>query len=200
MIVEERGKGKIELCAFCRKPSSSSSEEEVNRLKKLIECKNCHGYYQLAAYYAHGNMGFPQDVAKANELSLKAGELGRAVAYYNLGIAYETGRGVEVDKKKAKHFYELAAMNGNVNARNHLGWMEAHAGNIGRACKHYIIAARAGEKASLVNVKLGYMRGIVTKDEYANTLRACQSQQDEMKSDDRDKAMAARRSGLYKPV
>ena len=33
-----------------------------------------------------------------------------------------------------------------------------------------------------------FMTGYVTKDEYANTLRAYQSQQDEMKSDDRDKA------------
>ena len=33
------------------------------------------------------------------------------------------GRGVEVDKKKAKHFYELAAMNGDLLARQNLGCM-----------------------------------------------------------------------------
>ena len=32
------------------------------------------------------------------------------------------------------------------------------------------------------------MNGIVTKEEYANTLRAYQKIQDEMKSDQRDKA------------
>ena len=56
--------------------------------------------------------------------------------------------------------------------------------------KHFIIAANAGYKKSLDKVKGGYMKGCVTKDEYANTLRAYQSREDEMKSDERDKARA----------
>ena len=36
------------------------------------------------------------------------------------------------------------------------------------------------------------MDGIITKDEYANTLRAHQKIQDEMKSDMRDKALLTR--------
>ena len=55
----------------------------------------------------------PQDFSKANELLKRAGELGCAEGYYNLAIAYYNGLSLEVDKKKAKHFYELAAMNGN---------------------------------------------------------------------------------------
>ena len=105
-----------------------------------------------------------------------------------MGLAYDNGEGVEVDKKKAKHYYELAAMNGNVNARHNLGCEEFDAGNEHRAYKHFILSARAGCKMSLDAVKKGYKCGIVTKDEYANTLRACQQRHDEMKSDDRDKA------------
>ena len=76
-------------------------------------------------------MGMPQDYEKANEeLYLRAGELGCSDAYYNLGLAHENGRGVEVDKKKAKHFYELAAMNGSVDARYNLGCFEERAGNM----------------------------------------------------------------------
>ena len=56
--------------------------------------------------------------------------------------------------------------------------------------KHYILAAKAGHKKSLDKVKDGYKSGIVTKDEYANALRAYQQQQDEMKSEERDKAEA----------
>ena len=37
-------------------------------------------------------------------------------------------------------------------------------------------------------MKAGFLSGIVTKDEYVNTLRACQQRYDEMKSEDRDKA------------
>ena len=122
---------------------------------------------------------------------LRAGELGCAEAYFNLSNSYyHNGRGVEVDKKKAKYFYELAAMNGNVQARHNLGCIEGNAGNHHRAYKHFILAARAGFKLSLDELKEGFMDGHVTKEEYANTLRAYQQLHDEMKSDDRDKAQA----------
>ena len=64
--------------------------------------------------------------------------------------------------------------------------MEGRAGNHHRAYKHFMLAARAGYKPSLDELKDGYMDGIVTKDEYANTLRAYQQRYDEMKSDDRN--------------
>ena len=80
-------------------------------------------------------------------------------------------------------------MNGNVRARNNLGYVEETAGSFYRAKKHLILAAKAGHKKSLDAVKDGlFMCGMITKDEYANTLRAHQQRQDEMKSDDRDKA------------
>ena len=146
----------------------------------------------LAGLYANGSIGVQQDWAKANELFLKAGELGSALAYYNLGYAYDEGNRVEINKKKAKNYYELAVVNGSVLARHYLGCLEGQAGNHQRAMKHYIISAKAGFKKSLENVKEGYMHGDVTKDEYANTLREYQKSQDEMNSDARDKALTAR--------
>ena len=133
-------------------------------------------------------MGLPQDWAKANELLLNAGELGCVEAYYNLGNNYHYGRGIEVDKKKAKHHWEFAAMNGYVYARYNLGVIERKAGNTNRAMRHYILAAKAGHEGSLNDVKKGFMAGYVTKDDYANTLRAYQTSVDEMKSGARDKA------------
>ena len=129
------------------------------------------------------------------------GELGCAPAYYNLGQSYYHGYGVDVDIKKARYFYELAAMNGGVGARYVLGVMEWQAGNQQRAYKHVIIAAKSGHKDSLEKVKEGFKSGLVTKDEYAQALRAYHEQQLEMKSEARDKAaanrerMAARRRG-----
>ena len=186
MDEEARGRGIIGLCAFCREPDSSE-EEEVERIKKCMESGNAYAFYVLAGYYDRGEMGVQQDLTKANELLLRAGELGCAEAYNDLGNSYDTGRGVDVDKKKAKH-YELAAMNGDVLARHNLGCEEERAGNVHRVYKHYILAARAGLKDSLDQVKTGFMRGYVTKDEYANTLRAYQQRHGEMKSDDRDRA------------
>ena len=192
MDEEARGRGKIGLCPFCRTPEPTS-QEEVKRIKKLMEADNAYAFYVLASYYDRGVKGMPQDYEKANELYLRAGELGCSNACYNLGISYSFhGNGVEVDKKKAKHYYELAAMNGDMNARHNLGCMEGQAGNEHRAHKHFIIAAKAGYKKSLDYVKEGFVNGIVTKEEYANALRAYQSRQDLMKSDMRDKAMAAR--------
>jgi len=190
-----------DLCAFCRTPPPSSDEEIIKRTKKLMEKGNGEGFYLLAGYYARGMMGLPQDWNKTNELLLKAGELGCTEAYCNLGNSYRNGDGVQVDKKKSQHYYELAAMGGNVSARHNLGLLEGAAGNYHRAMKHWIIAARAGEKDSLEAVKkAGFMTGLVTKDEFANTLRAYQKWQNEMKSDERDKASKIkeemRRSGF----
>ena len=190
--MRETGSKNMKLCPFCKAPPPRSKEEEVARVKKLMEKGNPSAYNNLAGDYAQGINGMPQDWAKANELFLKAGELGYANGYYNLGNAYRLGNGVEIDKKKAKHYFELAAMNGHVIARNNLGAVEYEAGNQQRAYKHCLIAARAGDKFSLDSVKRGYMAGHITKEEYANTLRAYQQSQDETKSEARDKALAAR--------
>ena len=92
-----------------------------------------------------------------------------------------------IDKKKAKHYYELGAMNGDIRSRLEVGGLEGQAGNIQRAYKHCLLAARAGHANALKLVKEGYKVGFVTKEEYSNTLREYQKSQDEMKSEARDK-------------
>ena len=181
MKMSERGKY---LCPYCRAPqiTSGDNEEENKRLEKLTESNHPHALFQLAGWYAGGEYGD----RKANELWLKAGELGSHEAYFNLGNAYREGRGAEMDMKKAKHYYELAAMMGSVHARQNLAIMELNVDNHCRAFKHYIIAARAGHEYSLAGVKEGFMKGDVAKEEYADTLRAYQKAQDDMKSDMRD--------------
>jgi len=176
-----------DLCALCRTPGATSEEEEIERVKKLMDRGNARAFHQLAGAYTLGIYGMPQDRQRANELNLKAGELGCTVAYYCLGNSYLEGDGVEVDTKKAKYYYELAAMGGNVIARHNVGYLEMKAGNLHRAMKHFLLAARAGYKDALDAVKDGFMHKIVTKDDYANTLRAYQKALDDMKSDMRDK-------------
>ena len=105
-------------------------------------------------------------------------------------FAVQKGRGVEIDMKKAKHYYELAALNGSLYARYNLGNLEGRAGNHRRSMKHFLIAGRAGFTESLSMIKQGFMKGYVTKEEYTTTLRAYQKRKDDMKSDMRDKALA----------
>ena len=190
VAMSETGGKNMDLCAFCRTPKKKSNDEELQRVNQLIEKGNAYAYFILGGYYDQGNCGLPQDRAMANELFLKAGELGCAGAYYNLGGSYYEGMGVEIDKKKAMHFYELAAMNGDILARNNLGCLVGAAGNDHRAMKHFLLAARAGHNNAIDLVKDGYMNGHVTKDQYADSLREYQKSQDEMKSDARDKALA----------
>ena len=192
MVKDAVMKGKkgdeLAICAFCRAPHARSNKEDIKRYKKLMENGNACAFYYLAGAYADGIKGLSLDRQKANELYLKAGELGCAEAYFNLGNAYDNGRGVEVDEGKATHYWELAAMGGDVCARYNLGYTEAQAGNIQRAMKHFLISARAGDGDSLDRVKSGFRSGIITKDEYEETLRSYHKHQVEMKNDMRDEA------------
>jgi len=192
MTESEEGQG--ELCPFCRMPSPRSDEEDIKRIEKLMDKGNAVAFNMVALEYEGGGMGLPKDHQKDNKLYLKAGELGCAHGYYNLGNSYYHGRGVVMDEKKAKYFYELSAMNGSLHARYNLGMLEYNSDNMDRAYKHLILAARAGHKKALEGVKEGYTEGDVTKDEYANTLRAHHERQKETKSDMRDKAAA---SGMF---
>ena len=177
-----------DLCPFCRTPPPSS-DEDIKRIKKQMDKGNAEAFHLLAGMYDQGIRGLSRDRQKAHELLLKAGDLGCARGYYNLGLAYNHGEGVEVDKKKAMYYFELAAIGGDIHSRHNLGADDWNKANKHRAMKHFIIAARAGEKRSLDAVKGGFMKGIVTKDDYANTLRAHHEIQKEMKSDERDKAV-----------
>ena len=172
--MDETGGKNKDLCPFCRTPSANSAEEEVGRTKKLADADNARAVNMLAGYYAQGILDLPHDWTRANELYQKAGELGHAEAYFNLGNSYRVGRGVRIDMKKATEYFELAAINGCVSARHNLGYAELLAGNEHRAMKHYIIAASAGNKPSLNVVKKGFMNGVVTKEEYEQALRGYQ--------------------------
>ena len=182
------------ICAFCRTPTPSSEEEEIKRGKKLMDKECGWVFHFMAGRYDQGYGDLTQDHQQANELYLKAGELGCAGGYYHLGHSYRIGRGVvERDMGQVKHYWELAAMGGHVLARHLLGEMEGMAGNHQRAMAHFMISARGGCKESLDSVQTGFMDGVVTKDVYASTLRAYHERQKAMKSDARDQAALSRR-------
>ena len=105
--------------------------------------------------------------------------------------AYGYGQAVKVDMKKATHYFEQAAMKGDVVARYNLGINEENVGNTNRAVKHYLIAVRDGHSKSLTNIKRLYMSGQATKEEYTKALRLYQTYLDEIKSYKRDQAAAS---------
>ena len=124
-----------EKCPFCRTPVPTSIER-IERYKKRAELGDAEAIFSLGCNYRDGDDSFPQDDDKAFELFVRAGELGHAKAYNNIGHAYYNGRGVDIDKKKAKHYFKLAAIGGNVYARHNLGNSEAL---VGMLWKNYLL-------------------------------------------------------------
>ena len=177
-------------CPFCRAPHPTG-DEFLEREKKRKKLDDPIAIYNQGNYYRGGTNGYPQDDAKALEFYHRAAELGYIEAYNGIGHAYDNGRGVEFDQKKARYYWELAAMKGNVKARSSLGIKEELAGNFDRAIKHYMIAVRGGDGRSLENVKEIYMSEQASKDDYLKALQKYQEYLGEIKSVQRDKAAAA---------
>ena len=184
-------------CPYCRTPVPTSIEEYKERLRKRVQLGDAEAIYTLGNYYYDGEYGFPQDYDKAFELLVQAGGLGHVKAYNNAGYAYEKGRGVEINEKKANHYYKLAAIRGNVTSRYNLGVHEEDEGNMNRSLKHYMIAAEGGEPDSLKQIRKLYTNGHATKDDYAKALRAYQAYLVEIKSTQRDAAAAASANCRY---
>jgi len=177
-------------CPFCRSPHPESDEEIVERTIKRVELDDPIAIHNRGNYYFLRQYGFPQDYTKALELWHRAADLGLSAAYGRIGYAYDHGQGVEVDKEKAEHYYELAAMAGDVLARFVLGIMEGRACNYDRALKHWMIAVKGGNVQSLDAIKHLYSDGGATKEDYMKALQSYQTYLSEITSSQRDKAAA----------
>ncbi len=176
-------------CPYCRTPHASIAENK-KRVEKRAHAGDSIAIYNLGYYYSEGIYGYPQDYTKALELYYRAAELGYAEAYCNIGYAYDHGEGVEKDEKKANHYYELAAIKGNADARYNLATTEKKAGNMNRALKHYMIAVASGDSVALKQIKRLYSKGHATKEDYSKALRSYQEFLSEIKSSQRDEAAA----------
>jgi len=175
-------------CPFCRAPYMSSDKEEMERLQERVEAGDATAISILGYYYAKGRCGYPQNWSKALELFHRAAKLGCAEAYCNIGYAYNNGEGVEVDKKKAMYYWELAAMGGDEVARYNLGIREKIAGNFDRALKHFMIAVRGGYSKSLNMIQKLCKNGYASKEDTTEALQLYQTYLNEIKSDQRDEA------------
>jgi len=178
-------------CPFCRAMAPETDEEIIERIKKRVEAGDAEAIYNLGNYYSAGMYGLRKNHAKALELWHQAGELGYTTAFTSVGCAYNSGEGVEVDKKQAKYYCELSAIGGNVNARYNLGLEEEESGRMERALKHHVIAAGSGDSDSLNYIKDFYSNGHATKEDYTKALQSYQAYLGEIKSAQRDEAAAA---------
>ena len=187
--------GNVTICPFCRTPMSTTDEETLEMNNKRIKAEDASAFFQLGSYYQAGLFGLPQDSDKARDFYLRAGKLGSAKAYCNIGIECFSDSGAGRDEKKALYYWELAAIGGCEKARYNIGIMEARAGNITRALKHFMIAAECGETESLDKIRKFYSNGHATKHDYTKALKYRQAYVSEVKSNQRE--AAALNEGYY---
>ena len=71
--------------------------------------------------YELGAGGLQQDLVEAAQLYERAAEMGDLVAQYNLGVFYEHGEGVPVNRRLAETYLERSANQGHNSAQLNLG-------------------------------------------------------------------------------
>ena len=101
---------------------------------------------------------------------------------------HAAGKGVEKDEEKQVYHLEKAAIGGHPSARHNLAAIEEKNGNIERAVKHLVIAAKIGHENAMKKLWELYSYGSITKENLEATLRAHKAAIDEMKSPEREAA------------
>ena len=130
--------------------------------KKRVDSNDTGAIDLLGTYYYSGLLGLQQDQKKAIELVwITAAELGVSPGYALF---------LRKNWKKAKFHLEAGAMAGHEGARYNLGTMEeAQSGNMGRAVKHWIIAASAGSYLAMNAMRSCFENGIDIDREYLDS-------------------------------
>ncbi|KAK1737703.1 zf-MYND and TPR domain-containing protein [Skeletonema marinoi] len=172
-------------CPFCRHPvPTTNAESDANRMKR-VEVNDPVAMRQMGIRrYSEGDYG------SAFEYLTKAAQMGDVEAHDYLSLMYWKGTGVEKDEEKGNYHAEEAAIAGHPEARFNLGSIEWNNGSKERAVKHFVIAANLGDDKSVEILKMGHLRGLVSKEDFAAALRAHQAAVDATKSPGRDAAAA----------
>ena len=183
----EAAEGRIErTCPFCRHLRPKSKGEAQKILMKRVEANDPVALRRVGSLRSDEG-----DYNGAFEYFTKAAKLSDVLAHYQLSWSYKEGEGVEKDEKKEVYHLEQAAIGGHPSARYNLGCHAWENGQSERAIRHFIIAASLGDDDSMEAVKTLFKEdGVVSKDDFASTLRAHHAAVDAMKSPQREAAEA----------
>ncbi len=126
-----------------------------------------------------------QDTAKAVECVKKAADLGNGHAFYELSQLHRKKH----DAEEYLVCLQKAAKLGSFEAHVEKADIALKRENKKKAMEHYKVLASAGSiqysQNAIDHLKAGYMEGLVTKDEYASSLRAYQSAREDITSPNR---------------
>ena len=108
---ESRGGVALNVCPLCRGHVPHSMDEYTSILKEKADSGIAWAQADLGLQYLHGKDGVERDVEKALSLLTGAAEKNDLKAKEFLGDAYF---GVIGDNEKARHWYEIAAAEGEI--------------------------------------------------------------------------------------
>ncbi len=144
-----------------------SKEAGSFALREAASQGNANAQFVIGTRYLNGELGTPQDFAKAAYWYGKSAAQGLAPAQYRLATLYERGKGVAKDIDAALGWYERAAGLGNVRAMHNAAVLsagsESRAPDYQRAYKWFALGAAHGLKDSQFNLAVLLERGLGTK-------------------------------------
>lgn len=155
-----------------QQPPASDPETPIEPIPPLKEAKESEITWpkgpagEAAMAYASG------DIAKARNIWEEMAANGDAQAMNNLGVLYDTGKGVEPDIGRALHWFAKSANAGNPSGMNNYGRMleqgRGMPANAEEAARWFDLAAREGQSEAQYNLGILYEMGRgVPRDETA---------------------------------
>jgi len=125
------------------------------------------GYLGMAQIYDRGAAGVVKDESRATLLVLEAAKLGEPLAMNEMGVRYQTGRGVARDNVAAVGWFSMAAQHDLAAAMVNLGnCYETGNGclkDFERAGNNYAAAAKQGHPVAQFMIASMFERGLGTK-------------------------------------
>jgi TPR repeat protein len=126
--------------------------------------------------YEKANSAFNREDYKTSyNLMRSLAKKGFARAQYSLGFMYEKGKGVDLNLKKAKKWFKLAAQQGISKAQYRLGLIYRN-GKVGeknysKAMKWWELAANRGNANAQINLGLMFENGLGVPQNYNKAIR-----------------------------
>lgn len=129
----------------------------------LIE-QNAKGLSSLSYYIRQGTDGFIKDEIKAFKYKLMAAKKGHEDSYYSVGIAFDFGKGTNVDYSKAAYWYLKDLATKEPSAYNNMGLLYKHGQGVekdlSKAVAMFELGERNGENYSTANLGVMYEEGL----------------------------------------
>ena len=96
------------LLIFCISFSPVLCADQLSDLKQCAEQGDVSAQTDLGVEYVLG-IDVPRDYAQAYKLLFAAAQKGNKLAQYNLGLMYDSGEGVAIDKQVAAKWFKKSA-------------------------------------------------------------------------------------------